>query len=621
MATDTEEKQKRSFFGNISRLFSSAPKSETTPSTFTASYKPPTWSQYEQADRGEAWWRQYAWEEYATKTLPGLGLGFTVYPYIAIWEKIWGAVPTEDYGKYKQLFVQDPLVGQTIILHSIMTLGQGFDIEYPLDMVKRDVEAFFHRHDIFNLLKIVVSNQLLFGNAYVEVVRTWVCPETGHDLEALRVSWEMDYSPETGKGGYWWTDRMDVAYKHNLLYPSHKLVNPYGEILRLRPLDPSYMRVRRDAYGTILGYIQYYVFPLVTFLADEVLHFRWWPSSWTYESVYGTSMLRPILFYEEAIRSFETQMVQVTNVYLKPYFLVHVGGPKNQEATVEQFNAIKRAFESQPPGSNIFVRSGALIDVKPLEAPIQHLPAIEFWLKWAHNMRYYALMVPKALVDPQGLNRATARTLENAYFTFISNIRSSLSAQLENPEGGLMVLILKSLYGELADELIKQFGVPRIIWKALHQENIQDKIANISVLYEKGLVTFNEAREYLGWRQLSRSEIRELTEMRLGMSGGGPVRKTPSMAGGSLEGLIETGAPEMELSSQEVEGTSPPAPAKGKMEAFNSIEGTFNAMRNYDVDLYIAHLLDQIQKEMAKGNVETAKYLQNIVDEELEDEE
>lgn len=376
-----------------------------------ASYKPPIESQIGQIDRGEAWWRDFAWEEYATKDLPGLGLGFTVYPYVAVWEKIWGAVPTEDYNKYKQYYVQEPFIRATIDFHTQMTISQGYELDYPLDTVVKDVKAFLDRHDFINLLKIMVKDMLVFGNSYTEVVRTWYCHETGHDLASLRISYET--TSADGETRYWWTDRLDVAAKHNQMYPTHKLENPYGEITRFKPLDPMYMRVRRDAYGSILGYVQYYVFPLVTFLADEMIHLRYMPTSWTYESVYGVSMLRPILFHQELMKNYEQTMGAIMNVFLKPMFLVHVGGPNDAlggaDVSTAQFNQVRRYFQTSQPGQSIVIRAASPVEVKPIDPPIDRMQTTAFWLQWLHNMRTYALSVPKFFTDPAGLNRATAQ--------------------------------------------------------------------------------------------------------------------------------------------------------------------------------------------------------------------
>jgi hypothetical protein len=475
--------------------------------TLSASYKPPIEQQIGQIDRGEAWWRDFSWEEYATKELPGLGLGFTVYPYVAVWEKIWGAVPTEDYQKYKQYYTQEPFIRATIDFHTQMTISQGYELEYPLKTVVEDVKKVLARHNFIGLMSIMIKDMLVFGNSYTEVVRTWFCQEPEHDLESLRISYQIE--PKNGHVGYWWTDRVDVADKHNKLYPDHKLENPYGEITRFKPLDPMYMRVRRDAYGTILGYVQYYVFPLVTFLASEIVHLRYMPTSWTYESVYGVSMLRPILFHQELVKNYEQTMGQIMNVFLRPMFIVRVGGQPGQmgvEVSDTQYRQVKRLWAQRITGQDIVIKSAAPLDIMPIDPPIDRMQSTAFWLQWLHNMRTYALSVPKFFTDPAGLNRATAQTVERGYFTFISSNRQHLDSQLEEQ---VMKMILQSLYGKIADEIIDEYGVPKFIWKPVKEDSLEDKAKTYLPLYASRILTKNEVRKALGFEEIDEDDLQE----------------------------------------------------------------------------------------------------------------
>jgi hypothetical protein len=510
---------------------------DPTMARLAASYKPPAEQQMAQIERGEAWWRDFAWEEYATKELPGLGLGFTVYPYVAVWEKIWGAVPTEDYQKYKQYYTQEPFIRATIDFHTQMTISQGYELEYPLKTVVDDVKAFLDRHDFLDLMKIMIKDMLVFGNSYTEVVRTWVCHQMGHNLEELRISYEV--APKEGKIGFWWTDRMDVADKHNKLYPTHKLENPYGEITRLKPLDPMYMRVRRDAYGTILGFVQYYVFPLVTFLADEIIHLRYMPTSWTYESVYGVSMLRPILFHQELMKNYEQTMGQIMNVFLRPMFIVRVGGAAGTpgfEVSDAQYRAVKRLWQNRVTGQDIVVKSSAPIEIDPINPPIDRMQSTAFWLQWLHNMRTYALSVPKFFTDPAGLNRATAQTVERGYFTFINSNRQSLNAQVEQQ---LMVMVMRSLYGKVADELISEYSVPKFIWKPVKEDSLEDKAKTYLPLYASRILTKNEVRKALGFEMLDEQELEKEIGETLPPIEGAPtgMGATPRPAEGIAERL------------------------------------------------------------------------------------
>jgi hypothetical protein len=587
-----------------------SPRSLDDP-TLSASYKPPIETQIGQIERGEAWWRDFAWEEYATKELPGLGLGFTVYPYVAVWEKIWGAVPTEDYQKYKQYYVQEPFIRATIDFHTQMTISQGYELDYPLPTVIKDIKQFLDRHDFLNLLKIMVKDMLVFGNSYTEVVRTWYCHETGHDLQALRISYEVE--GKNGQDSYWWTDRVDIADRHNKMYPTHKLENPYGEITRFKPLDPMYMRVRRDAYGTILGYVQYYVFPLVTFLADEMIHLRYMPTSWTYESVYGVSMLRPILFHQELMKNYEETMGAIMNVFLKPMFLVHVGmndqGIMGQEVTTAQYQAVRKYFQTSQPGQSIVVRAATPIHVEPINPPIDRMQSTSFWLQWLHNMRTYALSVPKFFTDPAGLNRATAQTVERGYFTFINSNRQSLNSQLERT---VMIMVMRSLYGKVADELIHEYDVPKFIWKPVKEDSLEDKAKTYMPLYASRILTRDEVRKALGFEPIDEDELtEELGETvppMAGVGGQGMTREgTPTFGSPDREMASRPGQPGSELGKETApEGERP-------LEA----EGDIFTKGEQDVDERIEELeegIEDLKRRFLKEEPFTEQTIQDEID-------
>ncbi len=89
------------------------------------------------------------------------------------------------------------------------------------------------------------------------------------------------------------------------------------------------MRVRRDAYGNVFGYIQLLTFPPVVFEAQDIAHFRWGAKSWWYEFSYGTSLLRPLLKIQALIDQFEDDMAIICTSYAKPMLVVKAGTPES----------------------------------------------------------------------------------------------------------------------------------------------------------------------------------------------------------------------------------------------------------------------------------------------------
>jgi hypothetical protein len=191
---------------------------------------------------------------YVTKyMLKGSGAGFVTPPYTAYWERLWGTVPIEDLPKYKDLYTFTPYIKASIDVTVNLAISNGFELEGGEDQVREWLSNWLDEQNILETLRIVATDMLVFGNAYLEMCRN---EDTG------KIEW-------------------------------------------LKPLDPVHMRVRRDAYGQVLGYIQLLTFPPVVFASDEICHFKWGAKSWWYECFpEGT-----IIYMEHGIKPIEKMKI------------------------------------------------------------------------------------------------------------------------------------------------------------------------------------------------------------------------------------------------------------------------------------------------------------------------
>ena len=203
---------------------------------------------------------------YVTKyMLKGSGAGFVTPPYTAYWERLWGATPIEDLPKYKDLYAFVPYIKASIDVTVNLAISNGFELEGGPEPIRQWLSDWLEEQNILQTLRVVASDMLIFGNAYLELCRN---EDTG------AIEW-------------------------------------------LKPLDPVHMRVRRDAYGQVLGYIQLLTFPPVVFTAQDIVHFKWGAKSWTYEQAYGTSLLRPLLKIQALIDQLEDDMAVIVHCYDK----------------------------------------------------------------------------------------------------------------------------------------------------------------------------------------------------------------------------------------------------------------------------------------------------------------
>lgn len=104
-----------------------------------------------------------------------------------------------------------------------------------------------------------------------------------------------------------------------------------------------------------------------------------------------------------------------------------------------------------------------------------------------------------------------------------------------------MTMVMQSLYGELADEIIKEFGVPKFIWKPQKEDTLEDKAKTYLPLYASRILTKNEVRKALGFEPLDEEELQKQLgpqEPPLGQTGQGD-----SMPGQGAPGMTKEGTP------------------------------------------------------------------------------
>jgi len=372
---------------------------------------------------------------YVTKyMLKGSGAGFVTPPYTAYWERLWGAVPIEDLPKYKDLYTFTPYIKASIDVTVNLAISNGFELEGGEDNVREWLSNWLDEQNILETLRIVATDMLVFGNAYLEMCRN---DDTG------KIEW-------------------------------------------LKPLDPVHCRVRRDAYGQVLGYIQLLTFPPVVFASDEICHFKWGAKSWWYESAYGTSLLRPLLKIQALIDQLEDDMAVIVHTYAKPMLVVKAGTPE-RPWTDAQLQQLVEAFRDRKPATDVFVRGDVEVDVVPsLTKDVN----VTFWLDYLLRQREAVLGVPKIFLGySEGTNRATAEVVMQEYVTRLRMMQEIIGDTLET-------VLFKQL---IRDEFGEGVEIPKVKWKPIWEPSIEDKAKYLGDLVDKGIILPKEARTQLGF--------------------------------------------------------------------------------------------------------------------------
>jgi hypothetical protein len=259
-----------------------------------------------------------------------------------------------------------------------------------------------------------------------------------------------------------------------------------GKILWLKPLDPVHLRVRRDAYGNVFGYIQLLTFPPVVFEANDIAHFRWGAKSWWFEFSYGISLLRPLLKVQALIDQFEDDMATIMHIYAKPMLVVKAGTPERPFSDA-QLIALMEAFRDRKPATDVFVRGDVQVDVVPsLTKDVN----VQFWLDYLYKQREAVLGVPKIFLgESEGTNRATAEVVMQEYVTRLRMLQELLGDKLETD---LFKQLVEGEFGEGVE-------IPRVKWKPIWEPTVQDKAKFLGDLVEKGVILPSEARSQLGF--------------------------------------------------------------------------------------------------------------------------
>lgn len=381
-------------------------------------------------------WRQDAglWGYVNKYMIGGSGAGFVVPPYAAIWERIWGATPIEDLPKYKELYTFTPYIKAAVDVTVNLAMSNGFELEGSTDQVRAWLTDWLDEHNILETLRIESVDMQVFGNAYLELCR--------------------DEST--------------------------------GQIVWLKPLDPVHMRVRRDAYGSVFGYVQLLTMPPVVFPAADIVHFRWSPKSWWYEFSYGTSQLRPLLKVQALIDQFEDDMAVISHLYTKPMLVVQ-GGMPDKPYTTDQLNQLIDSFSNRGVASDVFVRGDCKVEAIP---SMTRQINIKWWLDYLHEMREAVMGVPKIFMGrSEGTNRATADTVMQEYVTRLRMQQECLGDQLET-------VLFKQL---LRDEFGEDVEVPRCKWKPIWEPNLTEIAPIIDQIYKDGIIERDEARLRVGF--------------------------------------------------------------------------------------------------------------------------
>lgn len=263
-------------------------------------------------------------------------------------------------------------------------------------------------------------------------------------------------------------------------------------VTQLKDLDPIYMRTRADAYGNVFGYYQWISFPPVLLGPSAVLCFRWNPHSWGYETIYGTSMLMPLIRYWDLLVQLENDLAVWVHTYAKPTVHLQAGTPE-RPYTDPQMKTLANAWKKRMQGADMLTKGDITSTV--IETTVGRGNTLVEWLNYLLSRFKEELGIPDALMGQSGAqtggsNRSTATVALEDVIVEGEQLQTALSEPFEQE---VFPAVLRA-EGFSDEECAYQY---RVVWKPVFEEDPNTRSQRIVDQRKACIISINEARDQI----------------------------------------------------------------------------------------------------------------------------
>ncbi len=371
-------------------------------------------------------------------SLKSAGIGFVSSPFSSLYDRVWGITPVDDLPKLQALYEYNPYIAAAVDVRVNLTVSNWFELEGGNSTFNDYLTEWLQSHNVPSVTRIQEHDALVNGFSVTELCR---------DEDNQRVEW-------------------------------------------LKPLDPLYMRVRRDAYMNIFGYIQLLSVPPAVFEPQGIMRTLHNQGSGRFNSAYGVSLLRSLLLIQALMDDFQHDMATIMKIYTKPIIAYQCGTERAAWSDSKLQTFIEGMAERQQ-GTDIAFKH----DVNPI--PIDSMTRglrVEWWLNYLQLQRDAQLGVPKIFLgQSEGTNRATADVVMQE---FVTRLRMSQEHMKYTNETELFPAILK---GDFPDSFITPDKIPKVKWRPIWEPSAAERTNATIALYQAALLGDKEARTELGW--------------------------------------------------------------------------------------------------------------------------
>ena len=456
----------------------------------------------------------------------GSGAGFVQSPYMDIYTKTFGTTPLADLPKYRLMFRNNPDIMAAIEMQANLAIGRGFSISHPNKEVVDYLTRLCDRLNVQNVMLVLAADCLIYGNAYAEICYDKQTDEmeplydfkgeayTKKELEEIGVK----DAPQAMAKNRWVLDeeKMEnklVAFDNPVPFTAQVIrkAEDAETIIQLKPLDPVYMRVRRDSYGNVFGFIQWMNFPPALIDTDSMMHIKYREKSWGYESAYGTSILMPLVKNNDLFNQFETDAAVWIHSRAVPPLIVQ-GGSTEKPYTTAQMTDLMSKLKGRTAASMIFTKGD--VQVNEVEGAARALN-VQWWVDLLLTRRYQALGVPPVLMGlPQSTgNQSVGEVIFQEFVTRLQLLQEFLSDAFETYV--FYPLILKKFGETMEDESGKKIPMPKaeMVWKPIIEEDRNMRAQRLIQGVQAGTISVNEYRKEMGFKVLDDPKYDEIKPM------------------------------------------------------------------------------------------------------------
>jgi hypothetical protein len=428
---------------------------------------------------------------------PSAGKAFVQSPFADIYTRVYGVEPISDLPKYRTMVRSQPDINAALEKQVSMAFGKGFEISHPDPEIEAYLEEVVDRIRLREEILALAFDMLAYGNAYAEIV--W---EDRQQTQENLYNFKGTYYPESEIKGKTEFSGAKVVQRDGKTATASMIKNSnYKDIITIKILDPIYMRVRRDSFNNIYGYLQRVVFPPVLLDTASCLHIKYRPKSWGYENAYGTSVLLPLIKNNDLLMQFENDASIWIHQRAVPPLIVR-GGTEAKPYTTAQMKELMKSLQGRSAASMLAVKSD--VEIQEMEGVARALN-VNWYLNYLLHRRYQSLGVPPSLMGVQegaSGNRGTIQTVLQEFITQLQLLQKFVAEAIESQ---ILYPLIVTNFGDTwvqpKGKKPKRITMPKakLIYPPIVEEAPDLRSTRLIQGLQAGAISINEYRERTGF--------------------------------------------------------------------------------------------------------------------------